>query len=103
MYGVPSVKNTVRASPYNRVLSVTFWTTSTKASAFSVPQGVARVLLLHFEDEIALDVWSTSGKRLYRGQKKLKSETEIYGTADIKKRLKPGMEILVMASRPEEI
>jgi hypothetical protein len=102
MCGVRSIKNTVRASPHNRVLSITFWTTVTKAKRFSVPQGAARLLQLRFEDEVAIDVWSTFGERLYRGKKKLKSETEMYGT-DIKRSLRslePGTSILVVASRP---
>jgi hypothetical protein len=99
MPDMPKIKNVVRASPFNRVLSVTFWTTVRKDFGFSVPQGAARVLRLHFGDEIAFDIWDTSGKRLYRGIARLKSETEIYGT-DFKTCLTRGDRMFVTASHP---
>jgi hypothetical protein len=97
MPNMPKIKNVVRVSPFNRVLSVTFWTKVRKDFGFSVPQGAVRILRLHFSDKIALDIWDTSGKHLYRGLAPLKSETEIYGSR-FKECLIRGAGIVVTAS-----
>jgi hypothetical protein len=101
MLDVPRIKNVIRSSPFNRVLSVTFWTKVRKDFGFSVPQGVARILHLRFGDDIALDIWDTSAEGLYHGRANLKSETEIYGP-DFKRRLTRGNGIIVTASNIPE-
>jgi len=96
---MPRIKNVTRLSPYNRVLTVTFWTKVRKDRGFSVPQGAVRILGLHFGDGISLNVWDTSGRSLFQGNAKLSSETEITDLA-VRQCLTRGMGILVTASRP---